>query len=111
MFKGYNVGNKGCEVSLLQYIDDTIFVGETSVRNVMIIKTILRIFELVYGLRVNFFKSCFRATGVESCVIEIYVDLLNCRLLTFPFVYLNWYPHWGKSKEGAHVRTNYSKVL
>lgn len=48
------MGGLECEVSFLQYANDTIFVGDVNVKNVFTIKTILRMFEL----RVNFFKSC-----------------------------------------------------
>lgn len=47
MFGGYKVGDKICEVNILQYVDDTIFFGEVSGRNIFAIKTMLRIFELV----------------------------------------------------------------
>lgn len=50
-------------VSMLQYVDDIIFFGESNVRNVLTIKTILRMFELVSDLKVNFFKSSFGAFG------------------------------------------------
>ena len=64
-FKGYSVENNNCEVSLLKYTDDTIFLSEVNVKNVFTIKVILRLFELVYGLRVSFHKSSFGAIGVE----------------------------------------------
>ena len=42
---------------VLQYADDTIFFGEASMENVKTVKVILRSFELVSGLRINFAKS------------------------------------------------------
>ena len=60
------MGGLECEVSFLQYANDTIFVGDVNVKNVFTIKTILRMFEL----RVNFFKSCFGAIGVDDGVVE-----------------------------------------
>lgn len=53
-----------------------------------VIKCLMRSFELVSGLKVNFFKSNFGAFGVEERVMKIYVALLNCRCITTPFVYL-----------------------
>jgi len=38
LFDGYKVGEKDCVISLLQYADDTIFIGEVSVKNVFTIK-------------------------------------------------------------------------
>lgn len=39
------------EVSLLQFADDTIFIGEVSLANVMAVKNMMRCFELVQVLR------------------------------------------------------------
>jgi len=48
-------------VNILQNADDTIFFGEVTMQNVKTIKSILRSFELVSGLRINFGKSSFGA--------------------------------------------------
>lgn len=45
---GYKMGEGGCVISMLQYVDDTIFLGESNEDNVFIIKTILRMFELAF---------------------------------------------------------------
>ena len=37
MFSSFKVGNEGVQVNLLQYKDDTIFFGKTSLKNVMTI--------------------------------------------------------------------------
>nr|KYP32570.1 hypothetical protein KK1_046712 [Cajanus cajan] len=51
-------------------------------------KSILRCFELVAGLKVNFFKSIFGGMGVERNVIEGFAHLLNCSVTQLPFNYL-----------------------
>lgn len=86
LFINYSVGEKGIQVNLLQHVDDTIFVGDASLRNVFTIKSILRCFELVSGLKVNFHKSRFFTIRVERDVKERYTNLLNCKLLRIPFV-------------------------
>ena len=53
-------------INILQYADDTTFFGKTSMENVKAIKAILRTFELVSGLKINFAKSCFGAFGVTD---------------------------------------------
>lgn len=83
LFSGYKVDDNGCEVGLLQYADDAIFVGEVNSRNAFTIKVILRDFELV-----NFADSCGGVIGVPSWEVEKFVDLLYCHMLSFPFVYL-----------------------
>lgn len=46
-------------VNLLQYADNTIFIGEASLQNVITIKSLRTCFELVSGIQVNFNKSGF----------------------------------------------------
>ena len=41
-------------ISLLQYADDTVFFGKAMMANVKAIKVMLRSFELVSGLKINF---------------------------------------------------------
>jgi len=59
------VGEKKIEICLLQYADDTIFVGDMTINNVMVVKSILWWFELVSRLKVNFHKSRFGGIEVE----------------------------------------------
>ena len=54
------------EVSILQYADDTLFFGKASMENVKAIKVILRSFELVSGLKINFSKSSFGTIGMSE---------------------------------------------
>ena len=58
------------EVNLLQYANDTIIIGETSLSNVFVIKSILHCFELVSNLKVNFLKSSLGAIGMNRSVCE-----------------------------------------
>jgi len=76
------------EVSILQYADDTIFFGEATMENVREIKAILRVFELVSGLKINFSKSGFGAFRVTEQWKLDAAYYLNCSLMSFPFVYL-----------------------
>ena len=61
MYKAYQVGSNKVEISILQFADDTIFFGKANMENVKTIKAILRSFELVSGLKINFAKSSFGA--------------------------------------------------
>ena len=88
LFRGFLCGKNKVEVSLLQYVDDTIFFGGTSMDNVRAIKAMLRAFELVSGLKINFAKSGFGAFGVSDLWKNEAADYLNCSLLMFPFTYL-----------------------
>ena len=42
--------------ALLQFADDTLFLGEETLQNMFAVKSILRCFELIAGLKVNFNK-------------------------------------------------------
>ncbi|KAL2993247.1 hypothetical protein AAZX31_10G099100 [Glycine max] len=88
LFRGFSVGSNNVDISILQYVDDTIFFGEASMENVRAIKAILRIFELASGLKINFAKSCFGAIGMLERRIFEAARCLNCSQLSFPFVYL-----------------------
>jgi len=88
LYKGFSVGSNQVNISILQYADDTIFFGKTSMANVKAIKAILRTFVVVSGLKINFVKSCFGAFGVTEEWKQSAADYLNCSMLPFPFVYL-----------------------
>ena len=88
MYKGYPVGSKKVDISILQYADDTIFFGEANMENVRALKAILRAFELISGLKINYAKSCFGAFGVSDQWKSDTAKYLNCSLLTIPFTYL-----------------------
>ena len=68
-------------MSLLQYVHDTKFFGEIDQRNVFTIKTILRLFELVLSLKVNFHKNNFGAIGVEERIVDHFANIINCKPL------------------------------
>ena len=82
------MGVNQVEVSLLQYADDTTFFGEATMQNVKAIKAILRTFELVSGLKINFAKSSFGSFGVSDQWKTEAANYLNCSLMSFPFTYL-----------------------
>ena len=88
LFQGFLVGRNEVQVSILQYADDTLFFGKASMENVKAIKVILRSFELVSGLKINFSKSSFGTIRMsESWKVDA-ARYLNCRLLAIPFLYL-----------------------
>jgi hypothetical protein len=86
-FKGFQVGPE-VSVSLLQYADDTLFIGEACVENLWSMKVILKWFELVSGLKVNFSKSCLMGVNVSSSFLEGSASFLHCKLGSLPFTYL-----------------------
>jgi len=69
------VGKQQVEVSLLQFVDGTLFFVEASMQNIMFIKAIMRSFEFVLGLKVNFHKSFLG--GLELMLI-LSIGMLIC---------------------------------
>jgi len=89
LFEGFSIGRNNVEISILQYVDDTIFFGEALMENVKAIKVILWSFELVSGLKINFAKSSFWAVGMSDQWMKDAARYLNCKLLAIPFPYLD----------------------
>lgn len=82
------MGKKEVVVSHLQYADDSIFFGEAKKENLVVLKSVLRSFELLSGLKINYKKICLMGVGVEGFVLENWANALNCSVGEIPFVYL-----------------------
>ena len=63
LFLGYRVGVDEVVVSHNQFTDDTLLIDDMSLQNVLTMKIILRWFELVSELKVNFNKSKVAGVG------------------------------------------------
>jgi hypothetical protein len=87
-FKPFHVGRGGMPISMLQYADDTLCIGEATVDNLWTLKAILRGFEMVSGLKVNFWKSCLMGVNISNDFLLMASDFLNCRIGGIPFSYL-----------------------
>ncbi|KAL5169552.1 putative plastid-lipid-associated protein 11, chloroplastic [Glycine soja] len=83
-----------------------LFVGEASWDNIIVLKSMLRGFEMVSGLRINYAKSQFGIVGFQPNWAHDAAQLLNCRQLDIPFHYLGmpiangrdkgWHSQWWK---------------
>ncbi|KAK2426239.1 hypothetical protein P8452_40952 [Trifolium repens] len=87
-FKPFFVGTNGMPISILQYADDTLCIGEATVENLWAIKSVLRGFEMASGLKVNFWKSCIMGVNVSNDFLNLASGFLNCRIGQVPFIYL-----------------------
>jgi hypothetical protein len=87
-FKPFIINNSGVAVSHLQYADDTLFIGEACVENLWCVKAILRWFELMSGLKVNFAKSRLFGVELEESFLHGASNFLNCKIGKLPFIYL-----------------------
>ncbi|GAU40168.1 hypothetical protein TSUD_292720 [Trifolium subterraneum] len=87
-FKPFLVGREGVPVSILQYADDTLCIGEATVDNLWTLKAMLRGFEMASGLKVNFWKSCLIGVNVANDFLDMATEFLNCQRGLLPFKYL-----------------------
>ncbi|GKV01676.1 hypothetical protein SLEP1_g14215 [Rubroshorea leprosula] len=88
LYKGTVVGAEEMEITHLQFADDSIFFCEASEQNVQTIKCVLRCFELISGLKVNYFKSALYGISVETQKVNEWAEKLNCVRGVMPFKYL-----------------------
>jgi len=80
--------NNDIQFEMLQFADDTIIVGEGSWANLWCIKYILRSFELVSGLRVNFHKSKVYGIHASQIFLQAALTFLSCNVGLLPFKFL-----------------------
>lgn len=77
MLEGLQVWPNGMVVSHFQFADDTLILCANSQRQIRYMRCILRCFEAVIGLHVNFGKSTFIAIE-EVPNIDMHVTKLGC---------------------------------
>ncbi|KHN44108.1 hypothetical protein glysoja_037995, partial [Glycine soja] len=68
--------------------NDTVFVGEASWDNVLVMKAMLRGFEMASGLKINFSKSSVGIFGADSNWVLDVAHFLKCRQMEIPFQFL-----------------------
>ncbi|CAJ2637732.1 unnamed protein product [Trifolium pratense] len=86
-FVGFKVDDS-IRFQILQFADDTVLLGKASWDNVRTIKTILRGFELVSGLKINFVKSKLYGINVEANFLDAAASFLSCSSDSIPFKFL-----------------------
>ncbi|KAL8521075.1 hypothetical protein ACS0TY_011571 [Phlomoides rotata] len=82
-----------------QYADDTIFSCSGNCENILVIKRLLRWFEMVLGLKVNVDKSSLWGINVEHGIMENLGVEIGCEVGKTPFSYL-----------GLNVSFNHRKI-
>ncbi|KAK3228824.1 hypothetical protein Dsin_000705 [Dipteronia sinensis] len=88
MLRGATIGLNVVHVSHLQFADDTIIFLEPKMEYPMTSKRILRCFELVSGLRINFHKSCLVKVGRKGDRKVDWVVTFRCKSVSLPITYL-----------------------
>ncbi|CAJ2667257.1 unnamed protein product [Trifolium pratense] len=72
----------------LQFADDTVLVGEGKWENLWSLKIVLRSFELVSGLKVNFYKSKLYGINLDDNFVSAASSFLHCEVESIPFRFL-----------------------
>ncbi|CAL5382198.1 unnamed protein product [Camellia sinensis] len=88
IFKGACVGPAGLRVSHLQFDADTILFCDAEWAEIVNAKRILRCFELISGLKINFHKSVVCGVGISDEVTQVFASKLCCLCRKLPIKYL-----------------------
>lgn len=90
LFKGIKIGRGSLSLTHLQYADDSIIIGVTCWENIAAVKSILKWFELISGLQINFQKSVLFCVNCPAHLSSRSANILNCKLGAFPMTYLRF---------------------
>nr|KYP50182.1 hypothetical protein KK1_028072 [Cajanus cajan] len=103
LFTGLHLGGESPPISLLQFADDTLIIGEANMQNLWCLKAILRCFELISRMKINFHKSW--VVGIHSGVdfIDLAASFLHCKVGQLPFKHLGL-PHGANPRKLATWR-------
>ena len=84
LFKGVRFRNSEEEISILQFADDAIIMGEWGLENAKNLTYILKCFEICSGLKINMSKSSILGVSVK----EDEIVRMARKVESFPFTYL-----------------------
>ncbi|XP_028112427.1 uncharacterized protein LOC114310576 [Camellia sinensis] len=88
VIEGFMVGRDRIGVTHLQFADDTIFFSSNEESKMGSLLKILRIFEIVSGLKVNLSKSSVVGINLGESYVRRVADMLGCSIELFPLKYL-----------------------
>ncbi|KAK3199073.1 hypothetical protein Dsin_022488 [Dipteronia sinensis] len=88
MLQGEDFGGNRINISHLQFADDTMLFLKPKVESLISVKRILRCFELVSGLKINFHKSNVVRVCKKSSMERPWVPILRCKASNLPVSYL-----------------------
>src|SRR4051812_31440764 len=86
-YEGCNLNGR-CFVDVLQFADDTLLVRDGSWKHLWAIKSVLKGFELVSGLGINYQKSKIIGLNINAHFMEVATSFLACRTEEKEFKFL-----------------------
>ncbi|GJX05690.1 RNA-directed DNA polymerase, eukaryota [Tanacetum coccineum] len=87
MFNGI-VLDPSMQLSHMFYMDDTVFMGQWSAKNIDTIIYVLKCFQRASGLHINLTKSKLMGLSVSEDRVEQAANRIGCGVLKAPFAYL-----------------------
>ncbi|XP_050211637.1 uncharacterized protein LOC126661809 [Mercurialis annua] len=88
LISGFTYSDMFDPVSVLQFADDTIFFLPFDFVQLRTLTCILRCFELISSLKINFHKSSLLGIHVSDSDMALAADIMGCRIESFPIKYL-----------------------
>lgn len=82
-FDRVEIGKNKIFISHLQFTNHTILLGKDSMKNVKVIKSLLRLFEIASGLKANFHKSSIHRVNMNAQQLKVFADLIKCYISKF----------------------------
>ncbi|GMJ02965.1 hypothetical protein HRI_003965700 [Hibiscus trionum] len=86
--EGIRMGDSNLVISHLQFADDLVLFSMAKEEKVRNIKRVLRIFEIVSGLKLNMKKTKIYGINVKHDVLSAWAASIKCELDTLPTMYL-----------------------
>ena len=86
--EGFFVGRDRTKVSLLQFVNDTIFFSKAFTEHLQNLKIILLVFGQVSGLKINSEKNIISGINTRHELLSSLASVLDCRVLEWPLSYL-----------------------
>lgn len=88
MISGITLGVNGPTISHLQFADVTILFCKCDMAQLITIGGILWSFQLTSGLKINFSKSQLCGIGVSEEELQLFANILDCKIVELPIKYL-----------------------
>lgn len=84
IIKGVEISTKRVVVSHLKFADDSLLFCEADWVELLNLKRILRWFEILSGLKINYHRSVVCGVGASNTMLKDFAHLLNCKITSLP---------------------------